>query len=93
MSKRYVSVIAMTALLGWTGASRATGLIYEPVDPAFGGNPQNGQFLLDVANAQNKYKDPSLASFSGLTTQSPLEQFNNQLQQAILSRVASWSDG
>lgn len=69
-------------------AAHATSLVYEPVNPNFGGNPLNGVNLLNEANAQNKYKDPS-ASDLGTTGQSTLDQFNTQLQQAILSRVAS----
>ena len=71
-------------------SAHATGLVYEPVNPTFGGNPNNGPFLLDTANAQNKYKDPSLSNLGfGSQSQSTLDQFNGQLQQAILSRVAS----
>jgi curli production assembly/transport component CsgF len=69
-------------------AAHATTLVYEPVNPNFGGNPLNGVNLLNEANALNKYKDPSLASY-GTSGQSTLDQFNTQLQQAILSRVAS----
>ncbi|MFM0324305.1 curli assembly protein CsgF [Caballeronia glebae] len=68
--------------------AQATSLVYEPVNPNFGGNPLNGTNLLNEANAQNKYKDPSTASL-GTSGQSTLDQFNTQLQQAILSRVAS----
>jgi curli production assembly/transport component CsgF len=89
MSNRYLLITTVAALLGLTGPSHATGLIYEPVDPSFGGNPLNGPVLLDIANAQNKYKDPSTTALGGFAAQSPLEQFNSQLQQAILSRVAS----
>ncbi|SAK74120.1 curli assembly protein CsgF [Caballeronia hypogeia] len=69
-------------------AANATALVYEPVNPNFGGNPLNGPNLLNEANAQNKYKDPSTENL-GTGSQSTLDQFNTQLQQAILSRVAS----
>ncbi|WP_244817946.1 curli assembly protein CsgF [Caballeronia sp. Lep1P3] len=69
-------------------AAHATSLVYEPVNPNFGGNPLNGANLLNEANAQNKYKDPSATDY-GTGSQSTLDQFNSQLQQAILSRVAS----
>ena len=68
-------------------AAHATTLVYEPVNPNFGGNPLNGPNLLNEANAQNKYTGPA-PSF-GTSSQSTLDQFNAQLQQAILSRVAS----
>ena len=75
------------ALTGIVAAANATTLVYQPANPNFGGNAANGQNLLNEANAQNKYTDPSLSNFT--SSQSTLEQFNNELQQAILSRVAS----
>ncbi len=88
--KRY-SIACGTVLAGAlfmaVAAVHATTLVYQPVNPNFGGNSLNGPNLLNEANAQNKYTDPSLSSLS--SSQSTLEQFNNQLQQAILSRVAS----
>ena len=82
------SVALACAALGVTVGAHATTLVYEPVNPNFGGNPLNGVNLLNEANAQNKYTDPSLSSM-GTSSQSTLDQFNSQLQQAILSRVAS----
>jgi len=82
------SAMLACALSMQLAAAYATTLVYEPVNPNFGGNPLNGVNLLNEANAQNKYKDPSVADF-GTGSQSTLDQFNTQLQQAILSRVAS----
>ncbi|MDR5817085.1 MULTISPECIES: curli assembly protein CsgF [unclassified Caballeronia] len=82
--RRAVLACALTLPLA---AAHATQLVYEPVNPNFGGSPLNGTNLLNEANAQNKYKDPSLSDLG--SSQSTLDQFNNQLQQAILSRVAS----
>ena len=59
-------------------AACATDLVYAPVNPTFGGNPNNGPMLLNDAQAQNGYKAPTLT---------PLQNFNNNLQQAILSRL------
>lgn len=75
------------ALSGLVASVDASTLVYQPVNPNFGGNSLNGPNLLNEANAQNKYTDPSLSNLT--SSQSTLEQFNNQLQQAILSRVAS----
>ena len=35
----------------------ATELVYTPINPTFGGNPLNGTFLLNKANAQNKHTE------------------------------------
>jgi curli production assembly/transport component CsgF len=79
--------LSLGASLTLSGAAHASPLVYEPINPTFGGNPANGAVLMDQATAQNKHQDPSLASLN--SSQSTLDQFNSQLQQAILSRVAS----
>lgn len=58
----------------------ATELVYAPVNPTFGGNPNNAPGLLANAQAQNHFKAP---------VNSALQNFNNNLQNAILSRLSS----
>jgi curli production assembly/transport component CsgF len=43
--------------------SNASSLVYTPNNPNFGGNPENGVNLLNEANAQNKYTNPSLSNY------------------------------
>lgn len=66
-------------------------LVYAPLNPAFGGNPLNGTFLLNEAAAQNSKTNPSAISPGGAGFQqlTPLQQFNQSLQSAILNRIAS----
>ena len=75
-------------LLATVCASQATELVYTPVNPAFGGNPLNGTWLLNNAQAQNDYDDPDLkdrsSAFSGTTA---LERFSNQLESRMLSQL------
>lgn len=59
-------------------------LVYEPVDPSFGGNPFNSAHLLGIANAQNDYKDPSAR-----TTTGQADIFARQLQSRLLSALSS----
>lgn len=66
--------------------AHATELVYVPINPMFGGNPQNGAVLLSSAQAQNKAKDPDDKSGKKATS---LEQFNDSLQRAVLGRLAS----
>lgn len=66
----------------------ASELVYVPGNPSFGGNPQNGANLLNSAQAQNKYKETQTT-----TEQTPLQQFNENLQRSILSRMASTISG
>jgi curli production assembly/transport component CsgF len=73
-----------------SGMVHATELVYTPVNPAFGGNPNNGPVLLNTAQAQNDKKDPeSRNGYGGYTPPSPLQQFNDTLQRSILNQVAS----
>jgi len=79
--------LAAGLLLG-ACAVQATELVYTPVNPSFGGNPLNGTWLLNNAQAQNDYDDPDLkdrASAFGGT--SALERFSNQLESRMLSQL------
>lgn len=64
-------------------------IVYTPVNPSFGGNPLNGPNLLNSANSQNKFTDPSVQSLFGRTPQSDLDLFNQRLQSLILDRIAN----
>lgn len=73
-------------LLGFVGLfsgpnALADQLVYTPVNPTFGGNPLNASGLLAIANAQNQTKAPVVQP------DTPLEKFQNQLQNAILGRI------
>ena len=74
--------------LGSCGLVQATELVYTPINPSFGGNPLNGTWLLNNAQAQNDYDDPDLkdraSAFSGTTA---LERFSNQLESRMLSQL------
>jgi len=76
-------------LAAFPAALCAGPIVYTPVNPSFGGNPLNGPNLLNSANSQNKFTDPSLQSLLGRTPQTQLDLFNQQLQSLILSRIAN----
>jgi curli production assembly/transport component CsgF len=66
----------------------ATELTHQMVNPAFGGNPLNGSWLLSNAQAQDNNKDPSTTN-----TTSSLANMTSTLNSTILSilsqRIAS----
>lgn len=66
----------------WPAA--AQDLVYEPINPSFGGNPFNSAHLLGIANAQNNYKDPKSS-----TGGSQADIFARQLQSRLLSALSS----
>lgn len=73
-----------TAFAVTAAAASAQELVYEPINPSFGGDSFNSSHLLGIANAQNDYKDPD--QNSGQNSQS--EQFIRQLQSRLLSSLA-----
>jgi curli production assembly/transport component CsgF len=91
-ARRTLTVVAMLALLLLAaGPGRATELVYQPVNPSFGGNPLNGTFLLNQAQLQNDFdkKSSGASGFSsGWKSASPLDTFQSQLVQRVLSGLA-----
>lgn len=83
--------LLLIALLGAAAPGlHATELVYVPVNPAFGGSPLNGSVLLNAAQSFNKHKDPEdQLRNNALTKKTPLEEFNELLERAILSRIAT----
>lgn len=63
----------------------AQDIVYEPVNPSFGGNPFNSAHLLGIANAQNDFRDPRTAT----TSNSQADIFARQLQSRLLSALSS----
>ena len=62
----------------------AQDIVYQPIDPSFGGNPFNSGHLLGIANAQNEYKDPTSRQ-----SNSQADIFARQLQSRLLSALSS----
>jgi len=82
------SAVAL-CILFYSATALATELVYVPVNPSFGGNPNNGIVLLNSANAINKHKDPAATAPAGLTQKTALQSFNETLERAILGQLAS----
>jgi len=62
----------------------ASELVYTPINPSFGGNPFNAQWLLDSAQVQNKFKEDYTS-----WQKTPLEEFQDMVSRQILYRMAS----
>lgn len=58
----------------------ATELVYEPINPSFGGNPLNGSFLLSKANAQNTHSASS-------ASKTYAESLQESLERAYINRI------
>lgn len=87
---KHAAVLLAVAASLLAQSAAATELVYQPINPSFGGNPLYGQYMLNSALATNKHKDPDLdINGSGLEEKSPLQSFNDTLERAILSRLAT----
>lgn len=73
-------LLPVVLLLSVATQAYATEMVYAPINPSFGGNPNNAFGLMSIAQAQNGFKAP---------VDSPVQAFNLNLQRAILSRLSS----
>lgn len=62
------------------GIANSSELIFQFINPSFGGNPLNGSFLLQQAQIQNKFKEKT-------TEKSLLEQYAPMYQAQYLSAL------
>jgi len=79
--------LLLGTLLGGFGAMpvAASELIYQPVNPNFGGNPLNDTFLFQQATNNNRFLTAPSTSNQLNSTQS----FNSQVRDALLSALES----
>lgn len=75
----FSSLMAATVLVG--AAANASPIVYKPVNPSFGGDPFNGTYLLNTAQANNHYEKPT-------KKQDPLENFERTITSSLLNRVS-----
>lgn len=86
---RYALLSGLLLAAGMNSVS-ASELVYQPVNPSFGGFPGNSAHLLGTAQAQDDYKDPSSGNFGfGNSATSQQDEFSRIIRSSILSRVAS----
>ena len=74
---------AIAGLLAVTlpaGAAQAGDVKYRPINPNFGGNPFNGDYLLNQARLQNQHEE---------YPEDPLERFDRDLTRRLPNRAAS----
>ena len=67
-----------------SSSALASDLVYQPVNPNFGGNPLNANGLMANAQAQNTTKDTSASAY---TPKSALERFAESIQSRAFSTL------
>ena len=80
--KTLISCVLLFFLL-YSLDGKSQDLVYRPINPAFGGDTFNYQWLLSSAQAQNKFDGSS----SGLS-RNPLDDFEANLNRQILSELS-----
>ncbi|CAH0992676.1 Curli production assembly/transport component CsgF [Sinobacterium norvegicum] len=86
----FIKLFILIFVLLFTGRVFSGQLIYQPVNPSFGGSPINSSYLLDTANAQNKHKDPDAREYE---EPSKLERFTTSLEQRLLNDLLNNGEG
>ena len=61
-------------------------MVYKPINPAFGGDTFNYQWLLSSANAQNTFEEESDFTFGD---ESDLDNFTESLNRQLLNKLTS----
>jgi curli production assembly/transport component CsgF len=54
MGKTGFRAVCVASAIGFLTPALATEQVYHPISPAFGGNPNNGSFLLSTAQSQGE---------------------------------------
>ena len=66
----------------------AQSLVYRPVNPSFGGDTFNYNWLMSSAQAQDKSKDSDAAKLAQAGSQDPLTDFTNSLNRQLLNSIS-----
>lgn len=85
--KRCFIFFCFTLFMSLPGAIFAQDMVYKPVNPAFGGETFNYQWLLSGANAQNLLTsdDETTSAFDTRTT---VDDFTESLNRQLLSQLS-----
>ena len=81
--QRFILCVFFTAL---TQQSFAQDFVYQPTNPAFGGNYLNYSWLLSSAQAQNGFSEEQ-EDFNDRFDRDPLADFEQTLNRQILSQI------
>ncbi len=83
--KKY-ALIFLLIFLSLSFNSSGQDFVYQPVNPAFGGNYLNYSWLLQSATAQNMHEEQSTSS--SRWDQDPLADFESSLNRQILGQLS-----
>ncbi|MFC3161031.1 curli production assembly/transport component CsgF [Chryseobacterium arachidis] len=81
------TIIFILMLFGGIFLGKSQQLVYKPINPAFGGDTFNYQWLLSSANAQNQF-DQKNDFASLLNDVNSLDSFSQSLNRQVLSELS-----
>lgn len=79
---RCATALCFVSWLSFAGTAQAGELIYQPINPSFGGDPLLGNHLLNKAQAQDTHKDPDAPDFDSF---SEVDYFLQDLRAGLVS--------
>jgi curli production assembly/transport component CsgF len=88
MHPRAWTAVAVVAGVCASGANAAP-LVYEPINPTFGGSAFNGSYLLSVAQSNNFNFLNNPKAASELASEESQESTAQELRQALISALIS----
>lgn len=77
-------IVFFTATIG-----KAQDLVYQPINPAFGGETFNYQWMLSSANSQNDFNDSSALGRFGAGQQSAVDSFGANLNNQVINQLTN----
>ena len=84
------AAIACTALFVTMSSVQAGTIVYTPTNPTFGGNPLNGAYLFNNAQAQNQHQPSTSSTGAGAgAALTPGQIFAQQLTSQLYSSLAN----
>jgi curli production assembly/transport component CsgF len=83
--KRNISMLTLILMFLCWQSTLSQDLVYRPINPAFGGDTFNYQWLLNSAQEQNDFEEKTDLS---LLDQDPLKQFEEDLNRQILGQLS-----
>lgn len=91
MRKIRIGIAAFAAGAGLAASAQAAPLVYQPVNPNFGGSPFNGSFLLSQAAANNydHLTNPNAPSLTGQQNQNTADLLRQALISALISQASN----
>ena len=91
--KKLTGLLGGALLIGSLSA-HAGNLVYQPINPSFGGNPLYGNYLLGKAQAQDTYEDPDIESYEPLSaTERLVSRLESQLLSDMINDVREEGNG